>query len=439
MTFLEKIAQVKGQINDKNTPERNRELFHQLVVLNAYASYKGMESSEYDKKAQEKCEEYGRKYVDALGTYNDLTKQILDPVKVAKNKKLYAVDNKPMKLSTMLETSILTVRSFANFQKKLLEYEDLEVQAKMAKEALEFNTGINKIRRACEKLYAEPDFYQFWHRDTDEIIKLRSATEKAWDVANGMPERKDSPEVRKNILEAYKTAVNYMSLKMIGADKDPFDNEQMESFKPGSGMGEKRWEGAKEIVEAIRTLYPEETAKLDADRLEINYKASVDKIADSMSDESLTNLQAVGDFRNPDKYLLKNDALADKERFENSLARILTVETLRDKYKEAARTIGKGRMTREQFDSEIASNMSTIKKSPAFKEMLKSNSIADIKQAAEHGVGIIKDKFFKASNQIKNEKMNNSFKNIQAEFKKTDIIDDDSIIHTNSLKSLGSL
>ena len=110
MTFLEKIAQVRGQINDKNTPERNRELFHQLVVLNAYASYKGMESSEYDKKAQEKCEEYGRKYVDALGTYNDLTKQILDPVKVAKNKKLYAVDNKPMKLPTMLETSILTVR-----------------------------------------------------------------------------------------------------------------------------------------------------------------------------------------------------------------------------------------------------------------------------------------------------------------------------------------
>ena len=96
-------------------------------------------------------------------------------------------------------------------------------------------------------------------------------------------------------------------------------------------------------------------------------------------------------------------------------------------------------MTREQFDSEIASNMSTIKKSPAFKEMLKSNSIADIKQAAEHGVGIIKDKYFKAGNQIKNEKMNNSFKNIQAEFKKTDIIDDDSIIHTNSLKNLGSL
>ena len=57
MTFLEKIAQVRSQINDKNTPERNRELCHQLVVLNAYASYKGMESSEYDEKAQEKLPE----------------------------------------------------------------------------------------------------------------------------------------------------------------------------------------------------------------------------------------------------------------------------------------------------------------------------------------------------------------------------------------------
>ena len=58
-------------------------------------------------------------------------------------------------------------------------------------------------------------------------------------------------------------------------------------------------------------------------------------------------------------------------------------------------------MTRSEMDSEVASVMQTVKESPAFKEMLKSNTVSGLKDAAQKGIGHLKDKFFKAGEQVK--------------------------------------
>lgn len=305
----------------------------------------------------------------------------------------------PQGLPPQAESDVLLLNVWINKQRKWMKAEVNERDEIKSARKMEFDSGINKMKQAFKKLYTKPDFYQFWHTDTDEIIQLREAAENALNTFH-INKQSETDNAKQDILEAYKKAVNYMSYKMIEANKDPFDKEQMDDFIPSSGMGQERWDGAKQIAEVARNLYPQETAKLDADRLEINYKASVDMIADSMNDESLSDLGTTKGFGyadKPDSYP-SPDA---KSNFENSLARILTIETLRDNYKQSARTIGKGKMTRSEMDSEVASVMQTVKESPAFKEMLKSNTVSGLKDAAQKGIGHLKAKYFKAGEQVK--------------------------------------